>query len=282
MEITPESPSLARLREAVRPFRERLLVHPLYGYLRDADALRVFMEHHVYAVWDFMSLLKALQRELTCVSVPWVPRGSAVSRRLINELVLGEESDELGDGVCCSHFELYLSAMGAAGADTVPIRTFLARVAGGDSVPAALEHAGAPHPAREFVDTTWRIVLSASPSTIAAAFLFGREEIIPDMFRAMVERLASSDPDRFELFRRYLERHIALDQGRHAPMARAMLLDLCANDPSRWSNASEAACTALAARAGLWDGILGALHSPTPRPGPSIAHSPSRTDSQGS
>ena len=103
----PNHPSLKDLLAHVQPLRERLLAHPIYQRIQRLEDLRVFLEHHVFAVWDFMSLLKWLQRELTCVAVPWVPTGDPLIRRLINEIVLEEESGESETGDCTSHFELY-------------------------------------------------------------------------------------------------------------------------------------------------------------------------------
>src|SRR5258706_12052917 len=110
-------PGIERLEEAVRDGRKSVTGHPIYGALKNHDAIVTFMEHHVFAVWDFMSLLKSLQRNLTCVELPWVPTGPTGSRRLINDIVLVEESDLLGGGFI-SHFELYLNGMDEAGADT--------------------------------------------------------------------------------------------------------------------------------------------------------------------
>src|SRR2546430_8875683 len=106
---------IEKLKGVVEPARRKVIGHPLYGELKTKAAVVTFMEHHAFAVWDFMSLLKSLQQSLTCVQVPWVPSGPRVSRRLINDITLVEESDELDDGFI-SHFELYLDGMRQAGA----------------------------------------------------------------------------------------------------------------------------------------------------------------------
>jgi hypothetical protein len=94
----PSVQSFADLRAALAIERTALLEHALYRRMASIDDLRTFMEHHVFAVWDLMSLLKSLQAKLTCVDVPWVPRATAEAQRLVNEIVLIEERDESADG----------------------------------------------------------------------------------------------------------------------------------------------------------------------------------------
>ena len=104
---------------------ERLISHHIYQHVCDEQSLRLFMRAHVFAVWDFQSLIKALQRMLTCVEIPWLPSSDPVARRLINELVLDEESDQTPEGEYLSHFELYLEAMAQCGADATPAQNLI-------------------------------------------------------------------------------------------------------------------------------------------------------------
>src|ERR1700733_2296227 len=238
-------PSIERLKAAVEPVRREVVSHPLYHRLDSMGAVVTFMEHHAFAVWDFMSLLKTLQRNLTCVQVPWVPSGPTTSRRLINDIVLVEESDELGDGFI-SHFELYLDGMRQAGASTGPIDTFIDLLRDGRAVLPSLKEAGVPEPAADFVTTTWDFIDHGSLHCQAAAFAFGREDLIPDMF----DQVAALDNEHggLSVFVDYLRRHIQVDSEEHTPMAREMLADLCRDDRSRWAECEETITTALQAR----------------------------------
>ncbi|RZK62740.1 MAG: DUF3050 domain-containing protein [Hymenobacter sp.] len=236
-----------------------MVSHPMYRRIQSLRDLRTFMEYHVFAVWDFMSLLKALQRDLTCTTLPWVPVGSPATRRLINEIVLEEETDVDPEGQATSHFELYLRAMREAGADTAPAERLLAALAGGASVPAALAAADAPVAVQEFVKHTFGVVASGEPHLVAAAFTFGREDVIPDMFRNLVADLGERFPDQLGTFTYYLNRHIELDEDNHAPLAQQMVRDLCGTDPQRWQQAADIAAQGMAARVALWDGIAAAL-----------------------
>jgi hypothetical protein len=239
----------------LRPLRKRLADHEVYGKIETLHELRIFMEHHVFAVWDFMSLLKALQRRLTCVSVPWVPVGDKLARRLINEIVLEEESDNDGSDYI-SHFELYRSAMKQCGAETATIDLFIDTIRRGDDVGTSLARAGVPKPAQDFVRTTMKIVESGSTHAIAAAFTLGREDVIPVMFQSLVVKLNEQFPGELSLFQDYLDRHIKLDEERHGPMSLRMLVELCGDDPSKWKEAQNTACTALRARIALWNGVV--------------------------
>lgn len=238
--------------------RERLAAHRLYRTVRRVDDVVTFVGHHVYAVWDFMSLLKALQRSLTCVEVPWVPRGDADTRYLVNEIVVAEESDLDLRGRRASHFEMYLGAMHGVGASTAAIESFVARVSGGVAVAEALRQSGAPEACRRFVTTTMGFVERGRPHEIAAVFTYGREDVIPTMFLALLDGLPAAPGVDLGALRHYLLRHVEVDGGHHGPLARRMVATLCAGSPDREGEAAAAAREALEARLALWDAIADA------------------------
>jgi len=256
-------PEIDRLEEQIAEARGVVVKHPLYAALTSQHAITTFMEHHVFAVWDFMSLLKSLQRNLTCVEVPWVPTGPTGSRHLINDIVLVEESDELRGGFI-SHFELYLDGMTEAGADTSVIDAFIGRLRARRPVLAAIDEVQVPAPAAEFVRLTWDFIENASVHAQAAAFAFGREDLIPDMFEQVVD--VNQRVGSLGTFVDYLSRHIQVDAEEHTPMAMQMLADLCGEDRAKWDECAETVNLALAARARLWDGILAAIGERAPTP----------------
>jgi pyrroloquinoline quinone (PQQ) biosynthesis protein C len=249
-------PKLDDLHRAIAPRRRRVIGHPMYRSLDNPGAITIFMQHHVFAVWDFMSLLKALQQSLTCGRVPWLPEGPRVSRRLINEIVLVEESDE-ADGDYLSHFELYLEAMEEAGADTAPVMSFTGHLRAGKSVPEAMALTDIPRPAADFMTRTWDLIDSAPVHSQAAAFALGREDLIPEMFQQVIQ--VDRDHGRLGRFRDYLARHIEVDGDQHTPMAMRMLIDLCGDDDDRWADCRNTADRALDARFALWDGVSQAI-----------------------
>jgi hypothetical protein len=252
------SEHLENLKTRLQPLYDRLAAHSLYRCFHSVADIRLFMETHVFAVWDFMSLLKTLQRGLTSTDVPWLPTQDAASRRLVNEIVLGEESD-LYEGRAVSHFELYLEAMNACGASTAVIGRFLAALRTGIPMPEALKLA--PAAAEAFVADTFRVIATGNLHAIAAAFTFGREDLIPDIFRGFVRDQDSSLNGKLTLFRWYLDRHIEVDGDEHGPMALQMVANLCGQDPTKWQQAGDAAVEAVHARLALWDAITAQLNA---------------------
>lgn len=263
----------AELQKRLEPLRERLLVHPLYASLRTASDVRIFMSLHVFAVWDFMSLLKALQRELTCLDEVWRPKGDSNLRRFINEIVLGEESDAVAGGYT-SHFEMYVDAVRQAGGSTAAIDAVMSRIDAGDDVFAAL--GAAPTPARRFSSATFEVVRTGSLPAIAAAFTLGREEVIPAMFTELVRDLHRQGHADTSILIDYLERHIELDGDQHGPLAARLLSTVCGDDADKWGEAEKAAAAALRARIELWDGVLAALSDAQASSGTPAADATSR------
>ncbi len=242
------------------PIRAQLMDHPVYEAIENADDLQVFMKHHVFAVWDFMSLLKTLQVNLTCVSVPWLPPKHPVAARLINEIVLAEESDALGDDTYASHFDLYISAMRQCGADAAPIQEFIRHLEAGADVRQSLNVPSIPRSAQNFVNGTFDFIDSGKIWTVASAFTFGREEIIPDMFRNFDIKSSQALAENFSTLIKYLELHIITDEHHHVPLAFRLLNALCQDDGNRWNEVIDAAKLAITRRIELWDGVLDELN----------------------
>jgi len=249
------------LDNSISGIRKELLKHRMYDRLHSLRAMQVFMEYHIFAVWDFMSLLKALQRKLTCVDVPWRPVSNRSGCHLINAIVLGEESDADSRGGHASHYELYRSAMLEAGADPSRMDRTIEALSGTESVSAALELAGTPQAVRAFVETTFDIIDHGNLWEIASAFTFGREQLLPQVFQQIVDGLHHQNSGSLELFRFYLQRHIELDGDTHGPMTRQLMEEVCGADPLRWDAARNAALRSLEARRLLWDAVAGQIES---------------------
>ena len=247
-----------QLRNTLTPLRYALLNHPIYAEVDSLGRLREFMQMHVFAVWDFMSLVKRLQSELTSNSLPWIPPLSARIARFTNEVVLGEESDVGPDGKPISHFELYLRAMDEIGADTTEIRGFTSQVAVGAEWEDVLEDLSIPPGVRDFVTDTLACAIHGSTVEVAASFFFGREDVIPEMFERLLGlwRNAKAEVPHFAY---YLERHIEPDGGSHGPWAQEMLTTLAGQCESNWQKATGAARRAITSRIQLWDSVRASL-----------------------
>ena len=248
-------PFVQQLKSAIEPVRNNLLAHPVYSQIQDLQGLQRFSETHVFAVWDFMSLLKSLQIGLTSVTLPWVPVGNADTRYLINEIVLGEESDVDEAGNRISHFELYLSAMQQMGASTNVIETIIAQINAGTKVQEAIEAALLPKQVKDFLQFTFDISFNAPLHVKAAVFTFGREDLIPSMFMKILDKIYADAPDKVSIFKYYIERHIEVDGDHHSHLALDMVNRLCGTDASKWEQATAASIKALELRIGLWNAI---------------------------
>src|SRR5690606_11292609 len=244
------------LNNYIAAVREELLHHPLYQKTVDIHGLRTFTEGHVYAVWDFMSLLKALQAQLTCVKVPWFASPYPTTRYLINEIVLAEESDEYIDGRRLSHFEMYLEAMRGMGSSVGQIEGFVEIVKNGSSVEEALLLQPIDERIRDFVRFTFEVIASNEPHKIASAFTFGREDLIPVMFTSILREIQSRFPAA-DLSKTiyYFQRHIELDDDEHGPLAIKMIEELAGDDEQKWQEMAVVAKESLKKRLALWDAI---------------------------
>lgn len=241
--------------------RAELLDHPVYAEVASIADLRRFMEDHVFAVWDFMSLLKRLQQDMTCTRVPWFPADSARAARLINDIVIGEETDVGPDGSYVSHLDLYLRAMAEVGASTQQFDEFRSLARPGLPVGVAMARTDVPPHVQGFVAHTMALAHSGTTEEVLAAFFYGREDIIPEMFRRLLKTLRSArhDNDPLRHFIYYIDRHIELDGDSHGPKGRELLEDLVADSPQRDRRALRAACNSIKARIELWNGTLAKL-----------------------
>lgn len=236
---------------ALEELRRGLRAHPLYSSLSGVRELRIFMEHHVVCVLDFMSLLKRLQAGLTQTRAPWTPPEHPRLARFVNEIVLDEESDAAAGAEPLSHYEWYVGAMDELGADTAPIRRFEARLRRGVTPSSGASGCGLPTAAEEFTRTTFELC-SGSLLDVAAAFFHGREEVIPELFVPLVRGLRARGVP-CERLLSYLERHVEIDGGQHGELARELLETLAGGRADQRTRARAVGMRALASRRALWD-----------------------------
>jgi hypothetical protein len=252
--------TLDELKQDISDDYAALAAHPVFSSLKTLPDLRRFMELHVFAVWDFMSLLKRLQRDFTTFELPWLPPKNCVVARLVNDIVLGEESDDAPDGTHMSHYDLYVGAMREIGADTTKIETFLASLRSGMAFDRALDAAAAPPVVSRFVTATLKTALHGKSHEVLGSFFYGRENVIPAMFTALLDGW-KIDHRTAPMFVFYLNRHIQLDSERHGPAAEAIIEELYGDDEKKLTELHRAAQSAVHQRRIFWDGVETAIHA---------------------
>jgi len=247
-----------RILDATADLRSRLLQHEVYQRVSSVDSLRIFMQDHVFAVLDFMWLLKRLQSSFCCQAVPWLPPSNPSLARFVNEIVLGEETDSDGAEGYCSHFELYLSAMSEIRASTHRVEALTTALRNGKTVDQALLASGAPEHVVRFVKFTYEIASSSPACDVASVFCFGREDVIPEMFQRLLQSFENSGMQ-IPRLSYYIRRHIELDGDQHGPLTRQMVRTVCVTEQDVES-AIRAAQKALEMRIQLWDGVVSTLN----------------------
>jgi hypothetical protein len=237
--------SVVELEKEIESLHHDLTKHSLYKKIETLDDLRIFMETHVYAVWDFMTLLKRIQLDITCVTLPWRPSPYPKQLvRLVNEIVLGEESDMDQNGQATDHFSLYIQSMLEINANTSKISKFISN----------LDLSSLPKPIENFVSSNLDVALTSEIHKVAGVFFFGREKLIPDMFSGILNDIWLSGPAHsFPTLKYYLERHVQLDGGEHSHLASEMLKTLCQGDENKYKEALDAGIQALRHRINLWN-----------------------------
>ncbi|MGO1245817.1 DUF3050 domain-containing protein [Sphingobacterium sp. JB170] len=252
--------NIENIQQYIAEERQRLINHPLYQNISCIEDLKRFTEGHVYAVWDFMSLLKFLQIKLTCTTLPWVPSDNPDTRYLINEIVLAEESDVSEGGKRLSHYELYLEAMKDLGADYSQIENFISRIKSGKTISDCIAGMNIDDRIKEFLRFTFDCIDSGKAHIVVSAFTFGREDLIPDMFTSILKRLKIQFPDTgLDGLIYYFQRHIDLDGDEHGPLAMRMIQEIAGNDENKWLEMQEVAKDSLIKRIALWDAIYEGL-----------------------
>jgi len=217
------------------------------------------MQHHIFAVWDFMVLLKRLQKELTCTEVIWLPSANPQLTRFINEIVLAEESDEDGQGAYNSHYNLYRQAMDECQADSSAMDVFEKMLRQGQQPERALAKLDIPSSITTFVHDNVVLAKTGKIHEVAAVFCLGRENVIPDMFQKLLPTISKIQTTQH--IRHYIERHIEVDGESHGPLSVQLLQYLVGDDPQRWVEAELASQKALMARIRLWDGVMNEIET---------------------
>jgi hypothetical protein len=203
------------------------------------------MEHHVFAVWDFVYLVNELNRRIACSPA------HAKSADLLHSMRREDEGDD-DENSQSPHFARYLAAMDACRADTQPIKTLLTTIKAGTPIGLALQSPSIPSPARAFVQQTFAF-FDKPTCAIAGAFVFGREAIIPVFFQTLVERFIHAHCPTYHPMIACISPYL---MGENLSKAQQILVNLCGDDRRKGQEAEQAAISTLQA----WQYFLSGSH----------------------
>lgn len=262
------NPKQEELIEKLEPLNEKLRDHALYSAITKLDHVKEFMQGHMVCVWDFMTLVTKLQEHFTCCTVPWKLKSSALTRRFINEVVLGEESDTDQNDQAISHYELYYKAMKDLGASTDTIDKVTDVVEkyydNKQKLIAELKKIDVPVYLRDQVVFTLDTAINGKIHETAALFTYGRENLIPDMFLGILHHMRDSEmatkDETLDTLIFYLDRHVEVDGEDHGPISRALVSDIAVDNDEKWEEIYQASKKALELRIAVWDGLLAAVN----------------------
>ena len=147
------------------------------------------------------------------------------------------------------------------GASTVQFDTFCSMVRAGDPVEVALTRVGVARHVRAFVTNTMTLATTGTTEEVLAAFFYGREDIIPEMFRRLLKTLYGANYENHDIRHLiyYIDRHIELDGDSHGPKGKELLEDMLKNSPDKAKRAMRTACRSIEARIAFWNGTLSKL-----------------------
>ena len=239
-----------KLKKKLKEKENILYNHNIYSKTNNLEQLQIFMENHIYAVWDFMLLVKYLQRKLTSVELIWKPTKYRISRHYINEIILNEESDLINSSYI-SHFELYKIAMIEINANTSSIDKFINEVTEENyvSIISKLNQGLC-----NFLFDTFESITEKDLYHNIGYFYYGRENPIPQMFSRIIKNICSNyNCTHMKL---YLERHITMDGDIHGPITKIVINELIFDNIDNEINILLGGIHAIESRINFWNYIL--------------------------
>jgi len=250
--------SLNNYKKAIDELKQSLTSHKLFSNELNLSQMSKFMESHIFSVWGFMSLLKSLQSGITVTGAPWIPNENSRNglTNFINEIVLCEESDDIGNIGYMSHFEFYLLAMNKMKASTSQINLLIERLKSEKYNEKLIDELDIYSEVKDFVKFDLDIALSGNLSKIVGGFALGREKVIPNIFSYIIPCIDHNDSTKKLLT--YLKRHVDVDGDRHGPLSIKLLDTICQSDES-YLMAYNSGITSLKLRLKVWDRIANEL-----------------------